>query len=67
MVRKYGLLPYRLDQLANWAFGDYVFNADWDILSSLTKARQHVFHDIVDTEEMFLRLFARLRAERIVP
>lgn len=67
MVRKYGLLPYRLDQLANWAFGDYVFNADWDILSSLTKARQHGFHDIVDTEEMFLRLFARLRAERIVP
>ena len=67
MVRKYGLRPYRLDELAKWAFGDYVFNCDWDVMSSLTKSRRHGFHEVVDSEEMFLRLFARLREEKIVP
>jgi nucleoside-diphosphate-sugar epimerase len=67
MVRKHGLQPYRLDDLAKWAFGDYVFNSDWDVMSSLTKSRQHGFHDVVDSEEMFTRLFRRLRAEKIVP
>jgi hypothetical protein len=40
---------------------------DWDVMSSVTKSRQHGFHDVVDSEEMFVRLLARFRAERIVP
>jgi nucleoside-diphosphate-sugar epimerase len=67
MVRKHGLKPYRFDQVVAWPFGDYVFNCDYDVMTSVTKSRQHGFHAVVDSEEMFERLLARFRAERIVP
>ena len=67
MVRKYGLQPFRFDELVAWPFGDYVFGCDWDVMSSVTKSRLHGFHDVVDSEEMFARLLGRFRAERIVP
>ncbi|HLE66758.1 MAG TPA: SDR family oxidoreductase [Burkholderiales bacterium] len=67
MSEKYDLKPYPFDQLVAWPFGDYVFGCDWDVMSSLTKARQHGFHAVVDSEEMFVRLLRRFRAERIVP
>ena len=53
--------------LVAWPFADYVFGSDWDIMSDVTKSRLHGFHDVVDSEEMFVRLLARFRAERIVP
>lgn len=67
MVGKHGLRPIPWEQLVAWPFADYVFSVDWDVISSMTKARQHGFHDVVDTEEMFVRLLTQMRRERIVP
>ena len=67
MVKKHRLQAYRFDEVAAWPFGDYVFNTDWDVMTDLTKSRQHGFHDVVDSEEMFVRLLRRFREERIVP
>jgi nucleoside-diphosphate-sugar epimerase len=67
LVEKHGLQPLRFEQVAAWPFGDYVFNCDWDVMSSVTKSRLHGFHAVVDSEAMFERLLARFRAERIVP
>jgi nucleoside-diphosphate-sugar epimerase len=67
MRRRHGLQPHRYEELVAWPFGDYVFGCDWDVMTSTTKARLHGFHDVVDSEEMFVRLLARFRAERIVP
>ena len=67
MAKKHGLQPHRYDDIVAWPFGDYVFGCDWDVMTSTTKARRHGFHDVVDSEEMFVRLLARFRAERIVP
>ena len=67
MVAKYRLQPYRYDEIVAWPFGDYVFACDWDVMSSVTKSRQYGFHDVVDSEEMFVRLLRQFRAERIVP
>ena len=36
-------------------------------MSNVTKSRLHGFHDVVDSEEMFVRLLTRFREERIVP
>ena len=66
MVKRHDLQPYRFDQIAAWPFGDYVFNCDWDVMSNITKSRQHGFQTVVDSEEMFVRLLARFRAEKIV-
>jgi len=67
MVKKYGLQPYRFDEVVAWPFGDYVFNCNWDVMSNVTKPRQHGFHDVVDSTEMFVRLLSQFRAERVVP
>jgi nucleoside-diphosphate-sugar epimerase len=67
MVRRHGLKPYRFDEVVTWPFGDYVFNCNWDVMSNLTKSRRHGFHEVVDSEEMFVRLLTRFREERIVP
>lgn len=67
LVARHGLRPYKFDELVAWPFGDYVFGCDWDVMTSTTKARQYGFHDVVDSEEMFVRLLRRFREERIVP
>ncbi len=67
IVRKHGLKPYRFDEVVAWPFGDYVFNTTWDVMSNLTKSRQHGFHEVVDSEDMFVDLLTRFRKERIVP
>jgi nucleoside-diphosphate-sugar epimerase len=67
MAQRHGLQPYRFEELAAWPFADYVFNCDWDVMSSVTKSRLHGFQEIVDSEEMFVRLLRRFREQRIVP
>ncbi len=67
MVGKYGLMKLRMEEAANWAFGDYIFNQDWDIMSDTLKARQAGFPDCVASDAMFLRLFDEVRERRFVP
>ena len=67
MTKKYGLNPIPYEQVVNWAFGDFIFNAAYDNISSTIKARQHGFHDCIDTENMFVDFFASMRERRILP
>jgi len=67
MTAAYGLQPFPFDQLVAWPFADYVFGADWDVMSDVTKSRLHGFHDVVDSEAMFVRLLKKFRSERVVP
>jgi hypothetical protein len=67
MTAKYGLKNVRYTDLVAWPFADYVFSANWDIMSDVTKSRLYGFHDVVDSEAMFVRLLLRFREERIVP
>ncbi len=67
IVARHGLKPIPYEQLVSWAYGDFVFQPTFDIVSSTTKLRQHGFCDVVDSEEMFIRLFDELRADRVIP
>src|SRR5260221_1621583 len=64
---KYGLEKYDYRQLSSWAFGDFVFSWDYDFFGDGTKARRLGFHEFVDTEEMFYRLFDEFRRSRVIP
>ena len=64
---KHGLFNQPLDQVGMWSYWRHLWTPDWDIISSMTKARQFGFHDIVDSEAMFFRMFDHFRAERIFP
>ena len=67
MVAKYGLQPIPFKDLVGWAYGDFVFTPEFDIISSTTKARKFGFHEVQDSEEMFVNIFDRLRADRVIP
>jgi nucleoside-diphosphate-sugar epimerase len=67
IVERHGLQRNAYESIAAWPFGDYVFGCEYDIISDLGKARRLGFNACVDTEEMFLRLFAQLRSRRIIP
>jgi hypothetical protein len=67
MTRKYGLKSIPYDQIVSWPFGDFIFNSAFDNISSTMKARQHGFHDCIDTEDMFTNFFASFRERRILP
>ena len=67
IVAKHGLRPYSYKEIVTWAYGDFVFTPEYDVISSTAKARRYGFHECADTEEMFPRLWNEMRAERIIP
>jgi len=67
VVENSGLRKYRYRDIAAWGYPDGVFASDYDIVSDTSKARRFGFHDLVDSEEMFLRMFAEFRRDRIIP
>ena len=67
IVKQYGLKPYKFEEIAAWKFGDFVFSAEWDVISDMGKARRSGWTEALDSEDMFLRLFAEFRREKIIP
>ena len=68
IVAKYGLADVPFSDLVSWGFGDFLLNNfEWDLMTDMTKIRQAGFHEVVDTQEMYLRLFAEFRAARLIP
>jgi nucleoside-diphosphate-sugar epimerase len=67
IVAEHGLKAHGYRDIVAWAYPEAVFNSDYDIISNTGKARRFGFHDVVDTEEMFLRMFGEFRKNRIIP
>src|SRR6516165_4822036 len=66
-VEKHGLLDYSFQDAAAWPFGEAIFNLEYDVMSDTTKARQFGFHEVIDTEEMLLRLLSEFQIMRFIP
>ena len=67
IVEKHRLRPFAYKDIVSWAYGDFVFTPEYDVISSTMKARRYGFHECVDTDEMFVRLWDEMRADRIIP
>jgi nucleoside-diphosphate-sugar epimerase len=67
IVAKHRLRPTRLHELVLWAYGDYQVGPDWEIRSSMEKARALGFAFTVDSLEMFRRQFRNYRSENVIP
>jgi nucleoside-diphosphate-sugar epimerase len=67
MVARYGLEPHSYKEVSSWAFGDFVFSWDYDMFADGSKARRFGFHEFVDTEAMFLDIFADFRRRKVIP
>ncbi len=67
LVQQHGLRPISYPDIVQWPYGDFVFAAGFDVISSLNKLRRFGFHDYVDTEAMFFRMWDEMRENRIIP
>lgn len=67
MVRRHGRVPTPYADVSSWAFGDFVFDWDCDVIADTSKSRRAGFHEYVETEAMFLQIFQQLRTARIIP
>lgn len=67
MIARHGLAdtPYR--DVSSWRFADFVFSWDYDMFGDGSKARRFGFHEYVETEAMFMRIFDDLRRRKIIP
>ena len=67
MVARYGLHATSYEQIANWAFVDWMLNFREETIQSTIKIRQAGFADCIDTHQSFRRQLTRLRHMRIIP
>lgn len=67
IVAKHGLQPIPYQQIVSWPYGDHVFTPGYDIISDTGKARRFGFHESIDTEDMFFRLWDQFREAKIIP
>jgi hypothetical protein len=66
MVGRRGLQPHALADLANWPFGDFIFNVD--AFFDVNKARRFGFNAMhLDSADAMTGLFQTLRTQRIIP
>ena len=67
LVARYGLHSTPCEQIANWAFVDWMLNFREETIQSTIKIRQAGFADCIDTHQSFRRQLTRLRDLRIIP
>jgi nucleoside-diphosphate-sugar epimerase len=66
MTERYDL-KYSWPEVSSWPFGDAVFSWNYDFFADGSKARRFGFHEFVDTEDMYLRIFDDLRRRKVIP
>ena len=49
------------------SFSDYIFNCDWDIMASTTKARKQEFESFEDSEHIFTWMLTEMAQTRMIP
>ncbi|TDW97205.1 SDR family oxidoreductase [Dinghuibacter silviterrae] len=67
LVRRHELYPHTYAEVSSWRFGDFVFAWDYDMIADGSKARRFGFHEFVETEAMFYRIFDDMRRQRMIP
>ena len=61
------LVTRDIENAVNWSFGNYIFNCDWDMMASTTKAQEHGFESFEDGERMFSRILPEMAEPRMLP
>jgi len=67
MIERHGLAPTPYRDVSSWRFADFIFGLDYDMFGDTAKSQRFGFHEVVDTEAMFLAIFRDLRQRRIIP
>lgn len=66
-IRQRHGLRYGMDDLVDWRFPDWAYGAEFDQMSSMTKARKRGWKEVNPSGEMIVRLLGDLRRDKIIP
>jgi nucleoside-diphosphate-sugar epimerase len=67
IVRRYGLVESRVDDVADWHFADFHWAHGYDVCSSPEKLRRAGFPVALDSEQAFIGYLACYREAKILP
>lgn len=67
IAKEHDLVVPDYEKAVGWAFADFIFNTEHDVVSDLTKLRQHGCHEILRTEEGLIATLRQLQQAKIVP
>ncbi len=67
LVAEHGLQDTPYDKLVGWAFGDFVFNCGFDVVSDMGKIRRAGFNETIDSAAAIIGAIRRLQARRVLP
>lgn len=67
IVERQGLVKLPYEQTAGWPYFDFNMDTSWDVLMSDFKRLDKGFTEVVNTEKMFLNLFAEFRRRKVLP
>jgi len=72
LTRAHGLRPFPFERAPDWAQGSFSppnsrLACEHDFISDTLRIRRSGFCEVLDSEQMFLDLFARFRREKLIP
>jgi nucleoside-diphosphate-sugar epimerase len=67
IVKKHDLVRLPYEKTAGWPYFDFNMDTSWDVLMSDAKRIDRGFTEMVETEKMFLDLFAEFRRRKVLP
>ena len=67
IAERHGLRYTSMDDVALWPYGDFVWGIDYDIVSSMSRAREAGFTGYEDSEDQFIRHIEAYRSLKVLP
>jgi nucleoside-diphosphate-sugar epimerase len=67
MQTQHDLERIAYQEVSSWRFGDFVFAWNYDVFADGTKLRRAGFHEYVESDVMFTRVFDDFKRRRILP
>ncbi len=67
LVQAHGLQPMPYEKLVGWAFGDFIFNTAFDMISDMGKIRRAGFNETIDNGAALIGAIRRLQDRKFLP
>ena len=67
LVEDHGLRKTPYDRLVGWAFGDFIFNTEFDMISDMGKIRRAGFNETIDSGASLLSAIRSLQDKKVLP
>jgi nucleoside-diphosphate-sugar epimerase len=67
IAERHHLVQPDLDKLVGWAFGDFIFHTESDIISDLNKIYRYGFTDRVDSQASLFAALDSFKKQRVIP